>query len=192
MGDSRENRENDDALVSAARAGDERAFEGLLVRHEGRVLRVLRLLGVNGADREDVAQDVFVRVFRHLSGFRPGQSFRAWTYRITVNAAHDYRRKTMRRRREEVWEADGDQRADRAPGPAELAERAQDLRDLDAAMTLLTERERAVFALCEIEGLDTAQVARALRISRITVRRHLSLARARLREALEAEKSPRS
>ena len=56
----------DEALVVAAREGDERSFELLLTRHEGRVLRVLRLLGIDENDREDVAQEVFVRVFRHL------------------------------------------------------------------------------------------------------------------------------
>ena len=87
----------DEALIAAATRGETRAFEKLLDRHESAVLRVLRLMGVPAQDREDVAQDVFVRVFRHLRSFQRGRSFGAWVYRIAVNAAHDYRARQGRR-----------------------------------------------------------------------------------------------
>lgn len=177
----------DGALIAAARAGDSDAFERLLKRHEGRVLRVLRLLGVPDADREDVAQEIFVRVFRHLGGFRPGNPFSGWIYRITVNAAHDYRRHARRTPRED-FDADTvlENAPDRAPDPEQSAELRHRQRLLEQAMVRLSERERAVFVLCEIEGMETRQVARALRITSITVRRHLSRARTRLQALLES------
>jgi RNA polymerase sigma-70 factor (ECF subfamily) len=175
----------DESLVAAAREGDEAAFERLLSRHEGRVLRVLRLLGVPDSDREDVAQEIFVRVFRNLGRFRPGHSFSGWTYRITVNAAHDHRRGAARRRlREAGWHPGLDDAPDRAPGPAERVAGLDRARLLEAALAHLSERERAVFVLCELEGLATGAVARALGISGITVRRHLGRARRHLREVL--------
>jgi RNA polymerase sigma-70 factor (ECF subfamily) len=176
----------DAELVAAAREGDERAFERLLVRHEARVLRVLRLLGVPSQDREDVAQEVFIRVFRHLAGFRPGFAFEGWIYRITVNAAHDHRANSSRRLRGHAeWEAES-----RAPRVAsggeagELAVRVDRRRELERALVGLTERERAVFVLCELEGLETRRVALALGITSITVRRHLGRARKRLTRVL--------
>src|SRR5215510_11281505 len=87
------------ALIEAARGGDARAFEALLRRHESRVFRVLRLLGVAPADRDDVAQNVFLRIFRGLNGFRPGQPFSSWVYKIAANAALDWRGQSDRLRR---------------------------------------------------------------------------------------------
>ena len=181
----------DDDLVRAAAGGEERAFEILLSRHESTVLRVLRLLGVRAADREDVAQEVFLRVFRYLGAFRPGRPFGGWIYRITVNASHDYHNRLGRRRRDEAeWREDLEETAAYAGG----ALRDEDLdlrRRLLAGLAVLTERERAVFVLCEIEGLATREVARALGITRITVRRHLGRARRSLQVELGSGSSPK-
>ena len=174
---------SDEELVLAASRGESRAFEQLLGRHESRVLRVLRLMGVPIQDREDVAQEVFVRIFRHLDGFRRGRPFGSWVYGICVNAAHDYRSRRSRLAGESGWEEDLDP-AQVGGGPQEAAER-RDLRlELERALTTLSDRERAVFVLRELEGLDTRTVARTLGISGVTVRRHLGRARKRLQEAL--------
>jgi RNA polymerase sigma-70 factor (ECF subfamily) len=182
-----ESEEREDELIAAARAGVPRAFERLLSLHESRVLRVVRLLGIPPDDREDVAQEVFVRVFRHLDGFRRGQPFGAWVYRIAVNACHDHRKRSLRRQ-EAGTERD---RLERAPAPVDGAEERIDRLDrrrrLERALRELSERERAVFVLCEMEGLPTAHVARALGITSITVRRHLGRARRRLQEVLTDE-----
>jgi RNA polymerase sigma-70 factor (ECF subfamily) len=167
--------------VAAAQEGDVRAFEALLSAHESKVLRVLRYLGVPASDREDVAQEVFVRVFRHLGGFRRGRPFGAWVYRITVNAAHDWRLRCGAAPEEVPWTEDAGRIPGSGPDP-DLARR------LLAGLAGLSERERAVFVLRELEGLETSEVARALGITSITVRRHLGLARDRLRRLLDEEK----
>lgn len=176
---------DDDALVALALAGNARAFETLVRRHEGRVLRVLRLLGVRVADREDVAQDVFLRVFRHLRGYKPGRSFEAWVYRVAVNATHDWRDRARRVAGDEVPWPDrlGEVRPD--PSSGREADRLDLARRLEAALGTLTDREREAFVLVEVEGLDSREAARALGIAAITVRRHLSLARSRLRHSLD-------
>lgn len=188
--DDRAERERDGRLVEAARRGDARAFEQLLERHESRVLRVLALLGVPRDDREDVAQEVFVRVFRHLDRFRAGQPFSGWLYRIAVNASHDHRRRLRRRREAPRRGDDPPERRDEAPGPHERLDLGDRRRRLEGALAALSERERAVFVLCEIEELPTGQVARALAISSITVRRHLGRARRRLQAILSAAEAP--
>ena len=182
-----EQKPSDRALVDAARAGQVRALERLLDRHQGRVLRVLRFLGIPAQDREDVAQEVFVRVFRHLDGFRPGQEFGAWLYRVTVNAGHDYRSRRGRRARGEAPWREGTEHQDPRPGPAESARGRELRRELERALELLSDRERTIFVLREVEGLDSREVARALGITSVTVRRHLSRARRRLRQALSGE-----
>ncbi len=175
---------SDEALVQAAIAGQVRALETLLDRHQGRVLRILRFLGIPAQDREDVAQEIFVRIFRHLKGFRAGNEFGAWLYRLTVNAAHDYRARAGRQGRGETAWLEGDEREDPRPGPEQSAH-GRDLRlALSHALESLGERERTIFVLREIEGLSSREVARALGITAITVRRHLSRARRRLRELL--------
>jgi RNA polymerase sigma-70 factor (ECF subfamily) len=175
--------DDDDAtLVEAARRGEVRALERLLDRHEGAVLRTLRYLGVPLQDREDVAQEIFIRVFRHLRGFRRGQEFGGWLYRITVNAAHDYgSRRGRTSLTESPWSEEGEgEEQHRGPRPELRVE-------LERALEALGERERTIFVLREIEGLDTRDVARALGITSITVRRHLSRARRHLRDLLSGE-----
>jgi RNA polymerase sigma-70 factor (ECF subfamily) len=161
-----------------------RAFESIVTRHERRVLRVIRFLGVPAADQEDVAQEVFIRVFRHLSAYRKGRSFAAWVYKIAVNAVHDWRGSARRRSEDEIpWT---DEAETKASEPDEGAEgpRIQLARRLESALAELTERERAVFVLKELEGLESSEVAQALGISSITVRRHLGQARERLQKKL--------
>ena len=178
---------SDDALVAAALEGNARAFETLVERHAARVSRVLRLLGVPAADREDVAQDTFLRVFRHLRGYRAGRSFSAWIYRVAVNASHDWRERSRRIAADEVpWVEEDERRGGVTvfdPDRRELARR------LEKALGQLSERERAVIVLKEFEELETVDVAKALGITTITVRRHLGRARERLRQLLEEENS---
>lgn len=183
----------DDVLVREASAGSVRALDTLLERYQGPVLRVVRLLGVPVADREDVAQEVFLRVFRHLHRYQHGRSFSAWVYRVAVNGVHDFRLRSGRRRRDESpWSEDADLVADTARDPEEAALREELRRRLEQALDRLSERERAVFVLHEMEGLETREVAHALGVTAITVRRHLGLARGRLRKVLEGgeEKKP--
>jgi len=190
-----EDRENeDDRLVGAAQDGDVRAFEALLLRHEGMVLRLVRFLGVPAPDREDVAQEVFIRVFRHLGRVDRSRPFSGWLYRVTVNAVQDYRARAARRGAEEAPWSEAVEVLAQAPGgdPEEHAGQAALRRRLETALARLSERERAVFVLREIEGLETREVAWALGVSSITVRRHLGLARDRLRSLLRDErKDPR-
>lgn len=163
---------DDSALAAAACAGDVRAFEALVRRHESRVLRVLRLLGVHPQEREDVAQEVFLRVFRHLATFDRKRSFSSWIYKVSVNASHDWRERRT-----------NDLELGSAPEPTTQQE--GDLgRKLERALEALTDREREVFILKELEGLETDDVAKSLDLTAVTVRRHLGLARERLKKIL--------
>lgn len=176
----------DDRLVAAARDGDVRSLEVLLDRHQARILRVLGLMGVPAQDRDDVAQEVFLRVFRHLGSYRPGRTFAGWIYRVTVNAAHDFRQRSGRRHAGEAsWGPEHDGTPDSRPDPGIEAESRELAGRLEVALGALPDKARAVFVLRELEGLETAEVGRSLGITRVTVRRHLGIARRALRRALE-------
>ncbi len=175
----------DGELIAAAVAGSDEAFDRLLRKHESAVLRLVRLLGVAPNDREDVAQEVLVRVFRHLGTFKPGRSFRGWLYRIAVNAVHDHRYLISRRaRRESPWTDGLDETPDTARAPGDHVSAREQRRMLEEALGGLSERERAVFVLVEMEGLERREAARTLGITTITVRRHLSRARTSLHAIL--------
>jgi len=182
----------DAELIATAVGGSDDALDRLLRRHESAVLRLVRLLGVTPDDREDVTQDVLVRVFRHLGTFKQGRSFRGWLYRITVNTVHDHRYRLSRRTgRESPWTDTLDETPDVSRGGQDHAVALERRRALESALGGLSERERAVFVLVEMEGLDRSEAARSLGISSITVRRHLSRARVRLRKILtDAQKKP--
>lgn len=178
---------SDEALVARANDGSRAALESLLLRHEPGVLRLLRLLGVPGPDREDVAQEILIRVFRYLSGFKAGRSFRGWLYSITVNAVHDFKKQSHRRTRvESPWDSDAAERLAVPFDPFEGIDRKERESRLEQILAALSERERAVFVLCEMEELETREVARALGITAITVRRHLGRARRHIGRLLRA------
>ncbi len=169
-------------LIVKARDGDVEAFEDLMVATEGQVLRVAgRLLG----DRElarDAAQEVFLRVFKSLRGFREREDFRAWLYRITVNVCRDAGRRKSRPGPRVPLE--GREVEDGGPlGEASLLARER----VDAvrrALATLSPRERAAVVLRDLEGLTSEEVSKVLGSRPGTVRAQVASARAKLRERL--------
>ena len=94
--------EEDSALVAGLRAGDECAYEILIQRFEQPVYNLVSRLVDNPADAADVAQEVFLKVFRKVGGFRSESSLKTWIYRIAVNEARNQRRWFIRHRGKEI------------------------------------------------------------------------------------------
>jgi RNA polymerase sigma-70 factor (ECF subfamily) len=161
-------------LIAAAREGDRAALEALLESIERRVYGFAYRLTGNRAVAEDVAQEVFLKICRRLHQYRGG-SFLGWTYRIVVRQVQDWRRAAG-----PVTEELPDALASR---PAD-AEREEQLRRLEAAMQVLTEKERQALVLTEIEGFTSVEAARVLGCLAITVRVRTATARKKLRRAL--------
>lgn len=165
------------ALVERAREGDGRAFDRLMLETQERVLGLAwRLLG-SREDARDAAQEVYLRVFRHLGRFRAGHDFHGWLYRITVNVCRDAGRQ---RRRSPL--AKGIQAEPGRPAEAEEAlletERWNTLLE---ALASLPAKERAALVLRDLEGLTSEQVARALGSRAATVRGQIASARIKIR-----------
>lgn len=172
-------------LAGRALAGDLEAFEAIIRHWERPVLGLcVRLLG-RLEDAEDAAQEVFLRLHRNLKQFDRERAFEPWLYRITVNACLDRRRQRPHQSLDEVRDETGFEPADPSPGADRALEQSERRRLLKRALRLLPERERAAVVLRDVEGLSTAEAARALGSSEQTVRSALCRARLKLKDLVE-------
>jgi RNA polymerase sigma-70 factor (ECF subfamily) len=163
--------------VLAAQRGSGDAFAQLVRRHQVRALAVARAITLTREDAEDAVQEAFLHAYRALDRFRPDQPFGAWLGRIVANAALDI----GRRRR--VRDADQLPESLAAPfrDPAEAAELRARLR---GALARLTERQRGVLVLHDVEGFTHAEIGGMLGIPEGTARSDLHHARRALRRLL--------
>ncbi len=173
------------ALVDSCRSGDPVAFARLVQLHEGMVFCLsARLLG-DAEEARDVAQEVFLQVYRQLGRFEGRSALKTWIYRIAVNQCHNRRRFWHRRRRdrEEGLEAVSVEVAAARGGssPYEEVRRRERARRVQAALLELSFEHRSVLVLREVEGLTCDEVADALRIPAGTVKSRLSRAREAMR-----------
>jgi RNA polymerase sigma-70 factor (ECF subfamily) len=169
-------------LLERAAEGDLDAFTSLIESRRERVLRIAWNLTGDRELAKDIAQEVFLRLFRVIHRFRKGARFDPWIYRMTVHLGIDALRRERPHRQTASIE---DLRAHpEAAG-------AQGGRDLGRLFVLLTSRlgkkQRTAFLLREIEGLTTEEVAAVLGTSESTVRNHILQARRILQEALKKE-----
>lgn len=170
-------------LVSRARAGDEIAFERIMLATEQRVVSIAwRMLG-NRDDARDAAQDVYLRVFKYLARFRAGEDFRGWLYRITINVCHDFARKKGATGFDQIdfVPENAAETASRATDPESLALHEQQLALIRSALQSLPPKERAALVLRDLEGFSTEEVAQALGSRPVTVRSQVSSARAKIK-----------
>ncbi|MEW5807146.1 MAG: sigma-70 family RNA polymerase sigma factor [Acidobacteriota bacterium] len=176
-----------ESLIRRAKKGEREAFDTLIQMNEGKVLSVIRYMGVPATEVEDVAQEAFIRLFRYIRRFRSGEKFSRWLYRISVNAAIDHLRKE-RIRPIPVSGFEEDllvKIASENPGAEEDMRFEQLKNRLKEKLLDLSDRERAIFVLRDIEGLSTKEIARSLKLNSITVRRHSTLARKKLIDLLK-------
>jgi len=185
---------SDVGLVERCRAGDPQAFARLVAVHEGMVFNLAaRLLG-DAEEARDVAQDVFLQVYRTLGRFEGRSSLKTWIYRIVVNQCHNRRRFWMRRGRqaarplEDLTAADEAHLAAARSGegsPYEQLRRRERTERVQAALLDLSFEHRAVLLLHEVEGLSCEAIAATLQVREGTVKSRLSRAREALRVRLK-------
>jgi RNA polymerase sigma-70 factor (ECF subfamily) len=167
--------------------GDERAFDQLVERYSPRVFALLtRFLGP-AENREDLVQEVFLRVIRARAGWRPEARFSTWLYRIVFNLCVN---ETERRKPGVSMDAAQDELGDgwqdeRAPAPAEALERGDVVQAVRAAIAALPARQRMALVLAKYEELPYDEVAGVLGTSEKAVKSMIH----RAREALRAQLS---
>ena len=170
------------ALVVAAQRGESEAFAALVRQHQRRAYAVCRAIVLTHEDAEDAVQEGFLHAYKALDRFLPDQPFGAWLYRIMANASLDLvRRRKVR---------DADELPDTVPMPFRDPGESDELRRrLNAALTKLTDRQRSVIVLHDLEGFTHGEIGAMLGIPEGTARSDLHHARAALRRLLKDVRS---
>ena len=168
--------QNAPELIARTREGDDRAFEALVHAYQPRVFRWALALSGDRDEAEDITREVFVRVYRKLSGFRGDGSFDGWLYRITRRVALRGRRasRSLATISAGVYITDPGARVDR--------ERAFSL--VQSIASTLPMRQREVFVLCDLEGRTPAETAAILDMKDVSVRASLFKARSAVRRRI--------
>ena len=176
---------SDRDLIDAVLDGSEAAFGELVDRYKDRVFRLLGRYCRDSIECEDLAQEVFLKVFRKLHTFNHESQFFTWLYRITANAATDHLSRASSRRLRLVEDTGvferGDEDHESPTAPLEQQELAQVTREIVAS---LPEKFRTILVLREFEALSYTDIAAALDIQLGTVESRLFRARQRFKDAL--------
>jgi RNA polymerase sigma factor (sigma-70 family) len=174
----------DEQLARGVQAGAAADLARLVERHHSPLLGFLyRLTGGDRPLAEDLAQETFLRLLRHIDQFQPGRPFKPWLYAIAVNTARDHY-KSADSRHTEALAPDFD-----APGsetPVEAALRAEEWQRVARAVRGLPLHQREVVVLRYVDDLPLQAIAEVLNVPTGTVKSRLSLALGRLRAALGA------
>lgn len=184
----------DQALVSGLDAGEETAYEALILRFEQPIFGVVCRLLDDPADAADVVQEVFIKIFRNIGNFRGESSLKTWIYRIAVNEARNHRRWFGRHRAKELSLEPGDTEsagltdwlADPSPSPFEerLDHEVQAL--VEEALQKISSTYRTALVLREVEELSYDEIAGILDVSLGTVKSRIMRGREALRKELLA------
>jgi RNA polymerase sigma-70 factor, ECF subfamily len=185
---ARETSADDSRLAAACQAGDLRAFEQLYQLHGARMKSMARNLLGTASDAEDAVQDTFLKIQRSVATFRGQSSFLTWSFRILINTCYDARRSRMRKREVSQDETEAGESAQRPEPRAPAAHPSLKLA-LERAVAQLTEQQRDVFLMYEVEGMRHSEIAGVLEISETASKNTLFQAKKNLRRMLEAPRS---
>jgi RNA polymerase sigma-70 factor, ECF subfamily len=179
-------------LIERLKRHDEAAFNTFVLRYQERVFRLLlRMLG-DRAEAEDLAQEVFISIFKAIDGFRGDSQLSTWVYRVAANHCRN-RLKYLTRRRRKMTEAYDEQSeeatvvpgAERPDAPDQLLEAHQTEHFLQAGLLTLDEEQRELIVLREVEHLSYDEIMAITGLPEGTVKSRLHRARAALREHIE-------
>lgn len=175
---------SDDELVARVALGDEAACRLLVDRHLTRMLALARRMLGSHADAEEVAQEVFLRVWTHASRWEPGRAqFSTWLHRVATNLCLDRLRRHTTDDIDSIPEPQSDD-----PTPLEELERQDLAQRVDLALQGLPARQRAAVTLTHYQGLSNIEAAEILNVSVEAVESLLGRARRQLRVALATER----
>jgi len=184
-------------VVRKAQVGDAGAFNLVVTAYRRRIMgTVARMIG-RPEDVEDVAQEVFIRLYYSMDQLRSPEVFEPWLYRLTVNASLDYLRK--RRRRSESRMADLSEQqvmmADAAAGTRwseEEAQRAKTREMVDALLSEVSENDRVLLTLKEVEGLSLKELQSIYDVNESALKVRLFRARQRVLKAFARSKDEKA
>lgn len=170
--------EDDEALMRRIARGDQQALRRLMDRHMARAIRLAERITGSSLEGDEIAQDAFVRIWRHADRFEADRArFTTWLYRIVVNLALD------RKRRRPMLPIEAAEAVADGSLPADETLIAREKRRLaEAALAQLPERQRAAIALVYLEGVSGKEGAAILNVSEKSFESLLSRGRAACRQ----------
>ncbi|MEZ5399699.1 MAG: RNA polymerase sigma factor [Bryobacteraceae bacterium] len=177
------------ALVRRMQSGDEMAFREIVDRYQAKVFSIIYGILRNRNDAEDIAQQVFAKIYFSIRGFDFRSSLLTWIYKITVNECYDYLRK--KKVRKLVYESDFTEEESQRIERSERAADSEPLMDerlarRDLVMKLLakvSEEDRKLLLLKEVEGLSVEELAAVTGMNENTIKVKLFRARQKLVKA---------
>jgi len=186
----------DVALMMALKHGDDSAFAELLARHQARVITLVYRFVGNEAEAEDLAQEVFLRIYRTRDRYQPKARFSTWLYRIAANVSLNALRSRSRRRSisvplaydgAETQEGRTSQRVEdhRLSAPAERMDRSELRGQIRDAIDQLPENQKVAVVLNKYEDMSYDEIAAVMGCSTMAVKSLLARARGNLRDRLE-------
>ncbi len=181
----------DSELVARVLQGDKNAFRPIVERYQNRIFAMVVGMVRDEAEARDLVQNAFIKAYQSLDTFRLDSSFYTWLYRIAMNLAIDSCRKRRRRKTGSFDEAvaardeDGEMlELHHTDGPAEALQRKELRQRIFSAMEELTEEQREVLLLREVEGLSYAEISESMGIPEGTVMSRLFYARKKMQGLL--------
>lgn len=187
----------DFGVIQRAQNGDSAAFNEVVLAYRKRTLGTIARLISRPEDVEDVGQEVFLRLYFSLDQLRTAEVFEPWLYRLTVNAAYDYLRKHRRRRESRMSDLSEQQvvLADALAGGRvdHDARQQQQVREtVDALLNSVSEADRLLLTLKEVEGLSLKELEKIYRVKENALKVRLFRARQRVLKALaDSKEQPR-
>ena len=188
-------RDPDVRLMLEVRDDSAAAFEELMLRYQGRLVTVLEHLVNNRDQAEDLAQEVFLRVYRARKRYVPGAKFSTWLFTIANNVASNALRSRSRRREVNLAGRESgpmganplERMAQASSGqiPSRQIDKAEVRDVVRVALEALNDRQRAAVLLNKFEGMSYADIAETMDLSPQAIKSLLSRARVNLREVLE-------
>jgi RNA polymerase sigma-70 factor, ECF subfamily len=176
----------DQDIVAQCRNGDRDAFAKLVQKYQSRVLTLATRILDNRSEAEDVAQDIFVKVFQSLHEFRGASRFSTWLYRITVNHCLNYlRRRTRQQQTLVAAEPEDWMQESPTSNPHRTLEQKERWALVQAKLQVLSPEYRTILLLRDFEGLSYEEIADVLQLESGTVKSRLHRARTELKALLE-------
>jgi RNA polymerase sigma-70 factor (ECF subfamily) len=181
--------EHDAELMLRVREGDAQSFSLLLAKHRGPVIHFLYRMIQNQAVAEELAQEVFLRVYRSRASYEPTAKFTTWLFRIASHVALNHIRDGKHERHQESLDGEGTegigrQVASRAPTVEQEMVRESRLAEVRRTVELLPAKQRAAVLMHKYQEMDYAQIAAALECSESAVKSLLFRAYETLRAKL--------
>ncbi|OIO63646.1 MAG: hypothetical protein AUJ47_05350 [Candidatus Marinimicrobia bacterium CG1_02_48_14] len=173
---------NTNELIRLCREGDLVAFRELVMLYQGAAHSLARRFVGNREDAEDIVQETFVRVWRHLARFDLDKSFSTWLFRIITNLAYDVLRKRFKQNASITKWGDSIDFVNQESNTDDALQVAMTIRYKAARLPL---KQQLVFVLRDLQELSVAEVARILQISENAVKVNLHHARHTIRVQLE-------